>query len=166
MDSPLNKCTPEQTQMIEGLFRGEYEDMVEFAQHILGDINLADVAVQEAFIIALRKPDKLCGSPNPVGWLYNTVKNIIMHIERDRIIFLKRNVSLSEIQDKLSHYEDTYSEVNLEIQKSKEWQLLTQFYVEGYSIRELADKYNISEEACKTRLKRARDKLRNKLSYT
>ncbi|MGM9603163.1 MAG: RNA polymerase sigma factor [Faecousia sp.] len=163
IDSLQTKCTPEQNRFIEELFRSEHKDMFEFAYHTLGDENLADVAVQDTFLIALKKPNSLCNSPNPVGWLYNTIKNVILHIERDRNYLYKKNISLHEDTTDLASYMDTYSEVCLEVGRSDEWKLLTQFYIEGYSIRELAEKYGISEEACKSRLKRARMKLRKKL---
>lgn len=163
MDTVQTKCSAEQKQLVEKLFKAEYENMVAFANHILGDFNLADVAVQDTFLIALQKPDKLFESPNPTGWLYNTIKHVILHIERDRNYLYKRNVSLYDISAESASYEDTYSEISPEVRQSDEWKLLTLFYIEGYSIRELAKKYDISEDACKSRLKRAREKLRNQL---
>lgn len=163
MDSLQSKCTPEQNQFIEELFKSEYTNLFYFAYNTLLDENLSDVAVQDTFLIALKKPDALCSSGKPVGWLYKTLKNVIKHIERDRNYLYRKNVSLHEISDESVSYKDTYSEVGSEVQQSDEWNLLMQFYIEGYSIRELAGKYSISEEACKSRLKRARAKLREKL---
>lgn len=163
MDSFQTECSYEQNQLIERLFRAECEDMTEFAYHILGDYNLADAAVQDTFLIALQKPEKLFNSPNPTGWLYNTIKNVILHIERDRNYLYRRNVSLHEIPDESAIYRDTYSEITQEVRQSDEWKLLTQFNIEGYTICELAGKYGVSDEACKSRLKRARAKLRKKL---
>lgn len=161
--SHTTKRTPEQDCFIEKLFREEYENLLGFAGNVLRDDNLANVAVQETFLIALRKVDKLIDSPNPTGWLYNTIKNIILHIERDRNYLYKRNISLYDAYPEAVSHQDTYSEIGTEIQQSEEWRLLTEFYVEGYSIKELALKYSISVDACKSRLKRAREKLRNKL---
>ncbi len=58
---------------------------------------------------------------------------------------------------------DTYSEVGVDVSSSDEWKLLMRFYIEGYSMRELAEENEISEEAVKSRLRRARAKLREKL---
>lgn len=163
MESLQSKCTPEQNQFIEELFRAEYRNLFNFAYNTLLDENLTDVAVQDTFLIALRKPDSLCNSPKPLGWMYNTLKNVIKHIERDKEHLYKKNVSLRDAFDDSDPYMDTYSEVRMEVSNSDEWKLLTQFYIEGYSMRELAKMQGISEEACKSRLKRARAKLREKL---
>lgn len=163
MDSFQSKCTLEQNQLIEELFKSEYKDMALFAYNTLVDINLAEVAVQETFLIALNKPSALSGSPRPKGWLYNTLKNVIKHIERDRNYLYMKNISLHEIAVEQDSYTDTYSEVRLDVGSSDEWKLLMRFYIEGYSMRELAGECGITEDACKSRLKRARAKLREKL---
>lgn len=68
MDSLQSKCTPEQNQFIEELFKSEYTNLFYFAYNTLLDENLSDVAVQDTFLIALKKPDALCSSGKPVGW--------------------------------------------------------------------------------------------------
>lgn len=163
MESLQTKCTPEQNKFIDELFRAEYENLFRFAYNTLVDENLADVAIQDAFLIALRKPDALCASPKPVGWIYNTMKNVIKHIERDRDYLYKKTVSWHDGIDESATYTDTYSEVHLAVCESAEWKLLTQFYIEGYSMKELAERYGISVDAIKSRLKRARVKMREKL---
>lgn len=163
MEKRPEKRPPEQDRFIEKLLREEYENMVGIASHVLGNVNLADVAVQETFLIALRKAEKLMESQNPTGWLYRALKNVLLHINRERNYLMKHNVSLYDAYWENISYEDSYSEVSMEIKRSEDWKLLTLFYLEGHSIKELALKYGISEAACKTRLKRAREKLRNEL---
>lgn len=163
MDSVQSKCTREQNQLIEDLFKSEYKDMALFAYNTLRDMNLADVAVQETFLIALRKPDALFNSPRPIGWLYKVLKNVIKHIIRDRTYLYKKNFSMHEVVDEKDSYTDTYSEISIDVSNSDEWKLLMRFYIEGYSMRELAEENGVSEEAVKSRLKRARAKLKEKL---
>ena len=123
MDSLQSKCTPEQNQFIEELFKSEYTNLFCFAYNTLLDENLSDVAVQDTFLIALNKPDALCSSQKPVGWLYNTIKNVIKHIIRDRDYLYRKNISLYEAAKIPASYTDTYSEVSLETQRSDEWAL-------------------------------------------
>lgn len=163
MDRQPEKRPPEQDRFIEKLFQEEYEDMAEFARHVLGDGNLADVAVQETFLIALRKADELMKSRNPTGWLYNTLRNILMHLERERNCLMKRNVSLYAVRPEAVSCRDSYSEVGAEVQRSEDWKLLTAFYLGGRSIKELAREQGVSEAVCKSRLKRARERLRREL---
>lgn len=163
MESFQSRCTREQNQLIEDLFKSEYKDMALFAYNTLGDANLAEAAVQDTFLIALNKPNDLSGSPRPKGWLYNTLKNVIKHIERDRNYLYRKNISLHEAALEAAPYMDTYSEVGVDVSSSDEWKLLMRFYIEGYSMRELAEENEISEEAVKSRLRRARAKLREKL---
>ena len=46
-----------------------------FAIFMLGDISIAEEAIQETFIIACINAKKLKASPNPEGWIVNTHKN-------------------------------------------------------------------------------------------
>ncbi len=53
MESFQSRCTREQNQLIEDLFKSEYKDMALFAYNTLGDANLAEAAVQDTFLIAM-----------------------------------------------------------------------------------------------------------------
>jgi RNA polymerase sigma-70 factor, ECF subfamily len=66
---------PPLTADISRIFRDEYGRSVAALIRALGDIDLAEDAVQEAFTIALRKWPHTGPPPNPGGWITTTARN-------------------------------------------------------------------------------------------
>src|SRR5215472_16730726 len=60
---------------IEGHFRREYGRCVATLVRFLGDIDLAEEAVQEAFAVALDRWPAIGLPPNPGAWITTTAKN-------------------------------------------------------------------------------------------
>jgi RNA polymerase sigma factor (sigma-70 family) len=58
---------------LAGVYRDEYGRCVATLVRLLGDINLAEEAVQDAFAVALEKWDVL--PPNPGAWIVTTARN-------------------------------------------------------------------------------------------
>ncbi|MFI7600258.1 RNA polymerase sigma factor [Actinoplanes sp. NPDC049681] len=58
---------------LDGVYRAEYGRCVATLVRLLGDINLAEEAVQDAFAVALEKWDTL--PPNPGAWIVTTARN-------------------------------------------------------------------------------------------
>jgi RNA polymerase sigma-70 factor (ECF subfamily) len=58
---------------IDGVYRAEYGRCVATLVRLLGDINLAEEAVQDAFAVALTKWETL--PPNPGAWIVTTARN-------------------------------------------------------------------------------------------
>ncbi len=62
-------------QEIEAVFRREYGRAVAVLIRSLGDIGLAEEAVQDAFTIALERWPRSGAPPAPVGWIITTARN-------------------------------------------------------------------------------------------
>ncbi|MEU3845023.1 RNA polymerase sigma factor [Streptomyces sp. NPDC028635] len=63
------------TADVESVFRAEYGRAVAVLVRFLGDIDLAEEAVQDAFTVALRTwPDRGV-PPSPAGWIITTARN-------------------------------------------------------------------------------------------
>ena len=60
---------------IERVFRAEYGRAVAVLVRVLGDIDLAEESVQDAFTEALRRWPASGPPPSPVGWIITTAKN-------------------------------------------------------------------------------------------
>ncbi|WP_393086824.1 RNA polymerase sigma factor [Streptomyces sp. LN704] len=60
---------------VEGVFRAEYGRAVAVLVRLLGDIDLAEEAVQDAFTTALRKWPRSGTPPSPAGWIITTARN-------------------------------------------------------------------------------------------
>ena len=75
---------PEYSEIIERLYMEMYDKLLIYARCSFEEESLAEEAVQETFQIACLKPDKLCESLNPRGWLVNTLKYTILNMKRSR----------------------------------------------------------------------------------
>ncbi|MEU0548216.1 RNA polymerase sigma factor [Micromonospora sp. NPDC005979] len=60
---------------VEAVFRAEYGRAVAVLVRLLGDIDLAEEAVQDAFTIALRRWPTTGPPPSPAGWIITTARN-------------------------------------------------------------------------------------------
>ncbi|WP_328847130.1 RNA polymerase sigma factor [Streptomyces sp. NBC_00258] len=60
---------------IEAVFRAEYGRAVAVLVRFLGDIDLAEEAVQDAFATAVRKWPETGIPPSPAGWIITTARN-------------------------------------------------------------------------------------------
>ena len=143
-----------------------YDMLITYARCFFEEESLAEEAVQETFQLACQKPDKLCESPNPQGWLVNTLKNTVRNTKRRR----------ERAQQILSGYlvkqqeDDTYSEDKLCLQLmyedlayTEEFKLLKEMVIDGKSHLEMAKARGITVNACKKRVQRAKDLLRRKM---
>jgi RNA polymerase sigma-70 factor (ECF subfamily) len=60
---------------IEETFRAEFGRVVATLVRLFGDIDLAEEAVQEAFVVALQRWPAAGVPPNPGGWIVTTARN-------------------------------------------------------------------------------------------
>ena len=60
---------------VERTFRLEFGRAVATLVRFLGDIDLAEEAVQEAFVVAVQKWPTTGVPPNPGGWIVTTARN-------------------------------------------------------------------------------------------
>src|SRR3972149_3497614 len=71
---------------IEQVFREEWSHAVAILTRVLGDIELAEVAVQDAFTTALERWPRDGVPRNPGAWIVTTARNrAIDRIRRDRV---------------------------------------------------------------------------------
>ncbi|GIM93415.1 RNA polymerase sigma factor [Paractinoplanes toevensis] len=69
---------------IERIFRAEYGRAVAVLVRYFGDIGLAEEAVQDAFVTAVRRWPELGIPPSPAGWIITTARNrAIDHLRRE-----------------------------------------------------------------------------------
>lgn len=156
----------EQNRMIDELYREMFEKMKVYACCSLDNEALAEEAVQETFRIACQKPEQLCESANPRGWLVQTLKYTINNIKRNR-------ETAKRIMEKylMTQIDDfTFSEDRIDfhilyenVADTEELKLLAEMAIEGKSHLEMANSRGISVSACKKRVQRAKEALRKKI---
>ena len=152
---------------IDRLYLQMYPMLFEYARSTLSNDALAAEAVQDTFLIACQKPEAICESQNPQGWLVNTLKNVLSNTVR------KQNIAKRVL---LNYFESTkneisYSEDNIDLHllygkvaDSEEFQLLKEMAIDGRSYEEMADSRGISIATCRKRVERAKKMLRKKIS--
>ena len=157
---------PEYSEIIERLYTEMYDKLIIYARCSFEEESLAEEAVQETFQIACLKPDKLCESQNPRGWLVNTLKYTILNMKRSREsarqllsnYLITQNESIAFSEDKLSlqlMYED--------VSHTEEFKLIKEMAIDGRSLFEMANARGITVNACKKRVQRAKETLREKI---
>lgn len=156
----------EQSSKIEELYCEMFEKMFVYARCSMGSEELAEEAVQETFRIACQKPEQLCESVNPRGWLVQALKYTIRNIQSSRAT-AKRIVEkylTAQIED-FSFSEDTHDLHVLygDVADTEEFKILVEMAIEGRSHLEMAKSRNISVNACKKRVQRAKETLRKKI---
>ena len=156
----------EQNGKIEELYREMFDKMMVYACCSLDNEALAEEAVQETFRIACQKPEQLCESVNPRGWLVQTLKYTIRNIQSSRET-AKRIVEkylMSQAKD-LAFSEDRIDLYILyeNVADTEEFKLLAEMAIEGRSHLEMANSRGISVSACKKRVQRAKEALRKRI---
>ncbi len=149
-------------EYLEQLYRELYPLLLRYAQSALeGDGLLAEEVVQEAFSIAWGKVEALMGSPNPRGWMMETVKHVVQNTRRSRdkarwaveaALASAKDVRVTDQEDLDVIYGDLVGQGAYELMK--------EYALEHQTVEELARARGISLEACKKRVQRARKQLK------
>ena len=160
------EMTAVQNRMIEELYLEMFDKMMAYARCSLSNESLAEEAVQETFRIACQKPDQLCQSVNPRGWLVQTLKYTICNIQSSQAT-AKRILEkfLTTPSEDVPFSEDSVDLHVLygNVAHTEEFKLLTEMAIEGKSHLEMAKSRGISVDACKKRVQRAKETLRKKI---
>lgn len=157
---------PKYREQIETLYLEMYDMLLSYAQCSFEEESLAEEAIQETFRIACQKPDQLCESANPKGWLVNTLKFTIRNMKRNRKHALQcLSVYLLEQKDCIAFSEDKLSLQLMygNVSDMEEFQLIKEIAIDGKSHLEMAEARGISVSACKKRVQRAKETLQKKL---
>ena len=155
-----------QRQKIEELYLEMFEKMMAYARSGLDSNAIAEEAVQETFRIACQKPEQLCQSANPQGWLVQTLKYTICNIKSSQ-------ATAKRIVEKylMTQFKDvSFSEDHLDLEvlyknvaDTEAFKLLVEMAIEGRSHLEMAESRGISVSACKKRVQRAKETLQRKI---
>jgi RNA polymerase sigma factor (sigma-70 family) len=156
-----------------GAVVGRFQDMaVGYAYSILGDFGMAEDAAQEAFVQAYRSLAALRSPEAFAGWFRKVVRSNCLNLRRN-----KRLPSLS-----LDHASDVASGDPSPAQRAqaremgekvlaavralpeKEREATTLFYIDGYSLREVAEFLEVPVPTVKNRLHSSRKRLKERMT--
>lgn len=127
---------------------------------------MAEDIAQDVFYAAWKKGDEFLNHPEPKLWLMVTARNkmneLYRRMKRWTYASLEDDHPIMAVSD--SEYEECELELTaLAIISEEEWMLIKDYYLTGITIRELAEKYMISENNMRVRLFRLKTKLRNEI---
>ena len=170
----IKKCIQDDERALMEIYNRYYKAMFNTSIRIVRNNYEAEDIMQEAFITAFKKLDKLENSENFGAWLKRIVVNKSIEV-------YKKNISKNEteIDDKLYKLEsiDCCNDKALETKtkyenvlnamselKDNYGTLLNLNLIEGYDYDEICEIMSISYSNCRTMMSRAKDSLRKKLS--
>ena len=158
----------------ERIYRENYDGFLRYAANILKTFGSnyvsvsgrAEEAVQETFRIACTRADVLYTSPNPEGWLINTLKNVLSNMAHNRATasrimtqYISTQIKELTVTEDRLRFELLYENVS----DLEEFKLLKEMVIEGKSHLEMAEARGISVAACKKRVQRAKEVLRKNI---
>ncbi|TMR89971.1 RNA polymerase sigma factor [Nonomuraea basaltis] len=156
--------------MLEEIFREQWARVLAYLVSFTGDIDVAEEAAQEAFVIAAERWARDGPPDNPRAWLVVTGRNrAIDRLRRDRTHAEKiRLLDRPDLGGEVTMDETTIPDERLELffmcchpALGTEAQVaLTLRALGGLSTAEIARAFLASEETMKRRLSRARNKIR------
>ncbi len=131
-----------------------------------GNAGLADDIAQETYVKAYLSCEGLSDESKFKAWLFRIGYTTFINHKRSERIFAEYDeipeVKSSDEADSSFRYQALYSALNMLPPKERTSVLL--FYMEGYSIKEIAVIEDVSQEAVKQHLSRGRNHLRGLLS--
>ena len=152
-------------QFFEGLMKENYLKLHTFMSRKKQDQEFIYDVLQETFMEAYRKTEHLMAHPNTLGWLYITAKNKMMKMssKRKELLFLEDETV--KVLDHIGKREVQYSEIELsETIKSalgeREYGMFLDYYINGCTAEEIADKYGVEAGGIRMRMSRLKKKLR------
>jgi RNA polymerase sigma-70 factor, ECF subfamily len=161
---------------LDGVFREHWGRVLATLVGILGDIELAEDAAQEAFAIAAERWPRDGEPDNPVGWLVSTARNrAIDHLRRQRVLAEKTKLLAREFsaESEAAVYEPdesaTFPDERLELiftcchpALALEAQVaLTLRTLGGLTTEEIALAFLVPTDTMSKRLTRAKHKIRD-----
>ena len=158
---------PEEKELIDRLYFEMYEPLVGNANSYLSDQHRAEELTQEVFVSAVRKPEALLNSPNPKGWLYKAMWNMIQNSNRVTTRQMKLIADFLSVNGREVAVSMDQPDLKLqfgELAETEEFKLIYDMAVLGKSQQEMAAERGITVVNCKKRVERAKKFLRRKLS--
>lgn len=153
-------------ELIEALYEQNYKKMMSMVAKDPLCNPMAEDIVQDTFYEAVRKWDTLEHHENPGGWLMDTAKYKMMAYRKR--MNLKSLKEVGDVEQELECFKNEYGMIELsmimdEALSVHEKTLFHMFYMEGYSVKEMAGFEKISEGNFRVKMLRIREKVKKAL---
>ena len=156
--------TIDSREFLDKIYDEQYDDLYSYVRLNLWDDYLAEEAVQETMLVALRRSDTFITHPNPIGWLYGVLRKIIKHMQSDYYIMQKRIVALDACAPEvlLKSYDIDPAILYDGIVSDEEFDMLVKLYIHGYTYKDLGEEMGLSTGLIGMRVQRIKEKFRKK----
>lgn len=150
-------------------YRKYHSKLFLHAYAILRDRSNAEVAVQEAYLVAWKKIGELMNHENPVGWMKRVVEHTSLHILRDLGRTKAVLIPLEELKPGLEPITEEKSDLELrelclQIVSKNEFDFFLRIASGQSTFVKESEQLEISLRACYKRFERIRSKLQKTLS--
>ena len=157
-----------QRDEIEKLYQEMFHPMLAYAQNALNGRALAEESVQDTFRIACVKAENLLSSPNPKGWLLNTLKYVIRNTIRSHAYLNRLVIASLDFDENISHEKEHIDDLEIDLLFSdlvdnEDYKLIKRIALDKCTILKVSQELGISVEACHKRVQRARKRLRERI---
>ena len=143
------------SEQFDTVVRLYYRSIYNYCLSRLNESYAAQDCTQETFLIFYQKIDELDGE-NIRGWLYRTADNIIKNYIRKSVAPIS-----DEEADKISTTDNYSEDIPFDkILKPDELKMLTEHYIDGYDIQQVAEKNGKSSAAVYKMFQRLKLKLK------
>lgn len=137
-----------------------------YLRHRVGHSEDADEVLQEVFIKAMRQGEQFCGVDNPRAWLFQVARNALA----DRLRVSREHISLPDdlvapVEEPAPPVDDLSQCLPRVLSELSEADRLaiTLCDIEGHSQQVLAERLGITLSGAKSRIQRARQRLKERL---
>lgn len=159
--------SPEQATFLEQLYRENFQRLRGYAYHQINDWDKAEVAVQEAFCVAVGKIGDVMSSDAPLRWMKAAVKHTVQNMRRHESYQKALFLYLDELSASPSA-PDVLGGVGMEelceqIAGKEDFRLFKHIVLDGVSYLEAAKELDLGLWACRKRVQRTTQTLRGEL---
>ena len=140
-----------------------YHSVYYYCVSKLGDSEAAKDCTQEVFLVLVKKQHELHDLAHIRPWLYRTADLAVREYRRKNLRYLP---TTDEELERLSEtvLPDLDDDRLRKMLSAADYALLWSYYIEGYSVRELAAQAGISENAAYQRLSRLRKRIAEEMT--
>lgn len=149
----------------EELYLSTREALLKYLCSFSGLDGWGEDILQDTYYEAYKRREMLARHPNPAGWLYQTARNLYRNARRRRDNY---NLSLDIVPEGecISRAEEYYKYIEWnvtmqELLREKDRKLVSRYYIEGYSVREMAKEFNLTEANIRVRFTRIRKQMKS-----
>jgi RNA polymerase sigma-70 factor, ECF subfamily len=160
MQSERFSCVAKAWLSHEGELRG-------YLRHRLADTHAAEDVLQDVFLKAMRQGQRFCALDNPKAWLFHVARNVLVDRARAaRPHELLSDELVAPEPERAAPVDELAACIStcMEALSAEDAQILRSCDLEGETTRSFALARDLSVAAAKSRLLRARQRLRNQLT--